>query len=123
MPILQELNPRVTDWSMVPLLYDIWIYYRSQVKEIIMVFGIGYLPRYPLLPFESTSPIYGIPQIQRCTRGLSTGILKEAVQQVISEPCDPSSIGYEANPIVDTNQRINSNRGEFIGMLAMRKEA
>ena len=25
MPILQELNPRVTDWSMVPPLFDIWI--------------------------------------------------------------------------------------------------
>ena len=27
MPILQALNPRVTDWSMVPPLFDIWIYY------------------------------------------------------------------------------------------------
>ncbi len=29
--ILQELNQRVTKWSMVPPLYDIWIYYRSQI--------------------------------------------------------------------------------------------
>ncbi len=52
MPILQELNPRVTDWSMAPPLYDIWIFYRSQVKEIIMEFGIKYLPKFPWLLLE-----------------------------------------------------------------------
>jgi hypothetical protein len=38
--------------------------------------------------------------------GLSPGILREAVQQVISVPYDPSSIEYEADPIVDANQQI-----------------
>ncbi len=71
-----------------------------------MEFGIGYLPRYPQLSLESTSPIYGIPRIQRCTGGLSPGILRKAVQQVISVPYDPSSIEYEANLIVDANQLI-----------------
>ncbi len=27
-----------------------------------MEFGIGYLPKYPWLPLESTSPIFGIPR-------------------------------------------------------------
>jgi hypothetical protein len=70
-----------------------------------MEYGIGYLPKYPRLPLESTSPIYGIPCIQRCMGGLLPGILREVVQQVISVPYDPSSNKYEANP-VDANPRI-----------------
>jgi hypothetical protein len=59
MPILQELNPRVTDWRAVPPLLDIWIYYRAQIKDIILEFGIEYLSRYPRLPLGSKSPIFG----------------------------------------------------------------
>ncbi len=77
MPILQELNLRVTDWSLVPPIYDIWIYYRSQIKDIILEYGLGYLPRHPLLPIVSGSPIYGIPRILWCTCGLSPGVLRE----------------------------------------------
>ncbi len=52
-PILKELNLTVKDCSLVPPLYDIWIYYRSQIKDIILEFGIGYLPRHPRLPSMS----------------------------------------------------------------------
>ncbi len=66
-----------------------------------MEFGIGYLPKigpkYPRLPLELKSPIFGIPSIQRCTEALSPGILREAVLQVISVPYDPSFVGYEVN--------------------------
>ena len=122
MPILQELNLRVADWSMVPPLYDIWIYYRSQVKEIIKEFGIMYLPKYPLLPHELTSPIFGIPSIQRCTGGLSHGILREAVQQVISVPYDQSSIRYLKKIRLGMRiSRLRSDSKEFTGMPATPK--
>ncbi len=95
-PILQESSLRVTDWSMVPPLFDIWIYYRAQIKDKILEFGIGYLPKYPRLPLRSKSSIFGIPSIQQCIEGPSRGILREAVPQVISVTYhdDWSSIEY-----------------------------
>jgi hypothetical protein len=104
MPISKEFNTRVTDLSLVPPLYDIWIYYRSQIKDIILDFGISYLPRHPWLPIMSASPIYGVPRILRYTSGLSPGILREVVPQVISVPYDPSSVKYEAKPDVNAKQ-------------------
>jgi hypothetical protein len=74
-PILRELNPTIKDWSTVPPLYNIWIYYRSQIKDIILEFGISHLPRYSRLPIVSASPIYGVPRILRCTGGLSPGVM------------------------------------------------
>ncbi len=44
-PISSELDPTIKDWSTVPPLCDIWIYYRSQIKEIILEFGITHLPK------------------------------------------------------------------------------
>ena len=92
MPFLKEFNLRVTEWRTVPPLLDIWIYYRALNKNIIMEFGIMYLPGYLLLPLGSNSPIFGIPRIQKYIEGPSCGILREVVPQVISVPCDPCSI-------------------------------
>ncbi len=89
----------------MPPPYDIWIYYRSQIKDIILEIGKWYLPRHPRLPIVSASPVYGIPRILQCTCGLSPGVPREIVPQVISVPYDPSSVEYEAKPNVDATMR------------------
>ncbi len=63
MPLLKEFNLRVTEWRTFPPLLDIWIYYLARNKNIIMEFGIMYLPGYPRLPVGSKSTIFGIPRI------------------------------------------------------------
>ncbi len=66
---LKEFYLRVTEWQTVPPLLDIWIYYRARNKNIIMEFGIMYLPGYTRLPLGSKSPIFGIPRIQKYIEG------------------------------------------------------
>ncbi len=96
-PILKELNPAIREWSTVPPLYDIWIYYWSRCYSGSWGDAFSETASGSM----STSPIYGIPPVLQCTSGLSQGVLRELVPQVISVPYDPSSVKYEAKPVVN----------------------
>ncbi len=110
-PFLKEFNQRVTEWRTVPPLLDIWIYYRARNKNIIMEFGIMYLPGYPLLPLGSKSPIFGIPRIQKYIEGPSCGIFREVVPQVISVPYNPCSIENDPAQDAISRRKVIQERG------------